>query len=412
MEATTGLPNDAEHLAEHLDADHPLLDTALDHLAAMVAIPTVSLTPNVQLIDHAQRALEDLGAICTRTWDATHSRANLLATIGPHVDGGVVLSGHTDVVPADDEHNWVASPWQAAVGDGRVYGRGTTDMKGFIACVLAAAEVFSRAELVRPVHVALSFDEEIGCQGAPLLLADLAARNLHPAAAIIGEPTMLDVITAHKGCHEYTTTITGLAGHGSMPDRSVNAIWHAARYVMQLHRLAEQLRDRAPGDSVFDPPETTLSIGTIGGGQFRNVVPGACSFDWEYRPVDDDDAAWVAAQVAVMEEDMDAQLRALHPAAGLVSTCVGAVGGLRGERDSPAVVLVDRLLDNPVRTTAAYSTEAGLFQKAGIPAVVCGPGSIDQAHRVDEYIAVDQLVACLHLLERLAQDLATTKPTG
>lgn len=381
-----------------------VLATTLDHLAELVSSPTVSHTPNIAVIDHAEEVLTDLGATCVRTWDRTRTRANLFATIGPDGDGGVVLSGHTDVVPADDADAWSTDPWTTELIDGRVHGRGTSDMKGFIACLLAVAPEWASRDLRRPVHLALTFDEEIGCQGAPLLLADLAARGVRPAAAIVGEPTSLEIITAHKGCHEYTTTITGLAGHGSAPDRSVNAIWHAARYITRLHELAEELRDRASADSAFDPPETTLSIGTIAGGEFRNVVPASCSFDWEYRPVGPEDAAFVAAEVAALETEMAAELARLDPTAGLERRCDGEVGGLRATSDSPALALARRLLGEPRESTAAYSTEAGQFQDAGIPAVVCGPGSIDQAHRVDEFVTVEQLSGCLRMLHTLGDE--------
>ena len=382
------------------------LDRALVLLDDLVAFPTETLRSNLELVHHAEAILGTVGATCTRTWDANGNKANLFATIGPPVDGGVVLSAHTDVVPADD-HQWTSPPFVATPRDGRVYGRGTTDMKGFIACVLAMAPWFASADLVRPVHVALTFDEEIGCLGAPLLIEELQRSGPTPSAAIIGEPTMMGVKTAHKGCYEYTTTITGMAGHGSAPSRAVNSIWHAARYVMRLHELAEELRSRAPADSPFDPPESTLSIGTIRGGQARNVIPGSCSFDWEFRPINDADAALVAATVRELEREESARLQALHPDADIATTVVGEVGGLDTPLDDPAVALLGRLLDEPVLGVASYSTEAGLFQQAGISSVVCGPGSIDVAHRPDEYVEVTQLEACIGMLGRLVAELST-----
>ncbi len=387
------------------------IDHALGILADLVAFPTVTSESNLDLITHAEAILTTVGARCRRTWDADRGKANLFATIGPDVDGGVVLSGHTDVVPADDGL-WTTPPFEAVrldtTGDGgAIHGRGTSDMKGFIACVLSMAPRFAIADLQRPVHVALTFDEEVGCRGAPLLLDDLAAAGIRPAAAIVGEPTMMEIVTAHKGCYEYTTTITGVAGHGSSPDLGVNAIWHAARYVMRLHALAEELRALAPAASPFTPPESTLSIGTIHGGQARNVVPGSCSFDWEVRPVNDADAEHVRTAVARLEEDEGARLRTLHPDAAIVTTSDGEVGGLDTPVDSPAVSLARRLLDDPVLAVVPYNTEAGLFQHAGIPAVVCGPGSIGVAHQPDEYVAVSQLAACLQLLDRLVAELTS-----
>ncbi len=382
------------------------LDRTLRLLDDLVMFPTVTHTSNLELVHHAEAVLGTVGATCTRTWDANGNKANLFATIGPPVDGGVVLSAHTDVVPADDDQ-WASPPFVATRRDGRVYGRGTADMKGFIACVLAMAPRFAAAELVRPVHIALTFDEEVGCLGAPLLIAEMARTGPLPAAAIIGEPTMMGVMTGHKGCYEYTTTITGVAGHGSVPSRAVNSIWHAARYVMRLHDLAQELRTRAPAHSPFDPPESTLSIGTITGGQARNVVPGSCSFDWEFRPINDADARMVAEAVHQLEGEEAARLRALHPDADISTTIVGEVGGLDTPTDDPAVELMRRLLDDPVLGVASYNTEAGLFQQAGISSVVCGPGSIDVAHRPDEYVEVAQLEACLAMLERVVDELAT-----
>ncbi|MBY5164237.1 acetylornithine deacetylase [Salsipaludibacter albus] len=384
----------------------PPLDDTLSLLTDLVACRSVTRYSNLDLVHLAQQVLEAAGATCTRTFDPLLGKANLFATIGPHVDGGVVLSGHTDVVPANDDA-WETPPFVATLRDGRVHGRGTTDMKGFIACVLAMAPTFAAADLQRPVHVALTFDEEVGCQGAPLLLEELGRTGPRPAAAIIGEPTMMQVVVGHKGCYEYTTTITGVAGHGSAPSRGVNAIWHAARYVMRLHDLADELRDRAPADSPFDPPESTLSIGTIHGGQARNVVPGNCSFDWEFRPVNDADAALVAEAVVRIEQEESDRLQALHPHAAILTTSDGEVGGLDTPLDSPAVALTRRLLDDVTPGVVPYNTEAGLFQAAGIPSVVCGPGSIDVAHRPDEYVPVDQLAACLAMLDRLAADLST-----
>lgn len=386
------------------------VDHALGILADLVAFPTVTTESNLDLVTHAEAILTTVGASCRRTWDADGGKANLFATIGPEVDGGVVLSGHTDVVPADDDL-WTTPPFEAVRVDatasgGAIHGRGTTDMKGFIACVLSMAPMFAIADLQRPVHVALTFDEEVGCKGAPLLIEDLASTGLRPSAAIVGEPTMMEVVTAHKGCYEYTTTITGVAGHGSSPDLGVNSIWHAARYVMRLHALAQELRERAPAASPFTPPESTLSIGTIHGGQARNVVPGSCSFDWEVRPVNAADAAHVHTAVARLEDEEGARLRALHPDAAITTTSDGEVGGLEAPTDSAAVALARRLLDDPVLAVVPYNTEAGLFQDAGIPAVVCGPGSIGVAHQPDEYVEVSQLARCLEMLDRLVAELS------
>lgn len=395
------VPDDATTLR----GEAPLLDETLNVLSDLIGFPTVTSASNLGLIDYAEARLRAVGADVVRTYDAERRKANLFATIGPAVDGGVVLSGHTDVVPAHAD-DWTTPPFVADHRDGRVYGRGTSDMKGFIACALAMAPRFAAVDLARPVHLALTFDEEVGCHGAPLMIAALARTGPRPLAAIVGEPTMLGIVAGHKGCHEYTTTITGVPGHGSTPARSVNAIEYAARYVSRLLELREDLRRRAPGDSPYDPPESTVSVGVIRGGTARNVVPATCSFDWELRPIDAADADHARAVAAAIEAELSAQMRADFPEAGIVTTSDGEVGGLDVDEGSAAVRLVRRLRGGGDLHVASYNTEAGLFQKAGIPAVLCGPGSIDVAHRPDEYVGLDQLEGCLRMLEGLTAELS------
>lgn len=382
------------------------VDDTLEALSRLVAFPTVTGESNLDLIDHARARLREVGARTTVIHDEDRRRANLLATIGPDVDGGVLLSGHTDVVPVTDE-GWTDPPFTATLRDGRVHGRGTVDMKGFIACVLAMAPRFAAADLAVPVQVALTFDEEVGCHGAPLLIAELARTGPRPSVAIVGEPTAMGIVGAHKGCYEHTTAIAGVEGHASAPDEAVNAIDYAVRYVARLMELRAELGRRAPADSPFRPPGTTISIGTIDGGIARNVVAGACSFDWEVRPVGRADADHVATAVAEFEAELRAEMQARDPASAVATTTVGAVGGLEMVLDSPAVALGRVVLDDPRAEVRAVSfgTEAGLYQQAGIPAIVCGPGSIEVAHRPDEYVTVEQLTRCLDALDRLADHL-------
>ncbi len=380
------------------------LDAALAILDDLVAFPTVTADSNLDLVDHAADRLDGTAADVTLTYSDDGAKANLFATIGPVVDGGVVLSGHTDVVPADPT-GWHSDPFVATHRDGRVYGRGTADMKGFIACVLALAPELAAGGLRRPVHVALTFDEEVGFRGAPVLLDELGRTGPVPAAAIVGEPTCLDIIAAHKGCYEYTTTFTGTEGHGSTPDRSVNAVEHAARFVARLVELRAQLADRAPADSPFDPPASTLSVGTIRGGTARNIVAGSCSVEWELRPVQVADAELVRAAVAAFERDLTAEVAA-HPDAGMATEAVCEVDGLEPAPDSEAMRLGRELLDDPAIDVVSFGTEAGLYQQAGIPAIVCGPGRIDVAHQPDEYVPVGDLEACLAMLRRLGARLA------
>lgn len=384
-------------------------DRVLELLGELVAFPTVTGDSNLALVDRCRSLLEEVGATTTVTTDPSGTRANLFATIGPEVDGGVVLSGHTDVVPAGDL-GWQSPAFAIDVRGGRVHGRGTVDMKGFIACVLAMAPTAAAADLQRPLHVALTYDEEVGCRGAPRLLAELTRTGPRPAAAIVGEPTMLGVIRAHKGCFEYTTTITGREGHGSLPAEGVNAAEFGARYVARLLALRDELARRAPAGSGFTPPGTTLNVGRIHGGTARNVVAGRCTVEWEFRPVQADDASFVQAEVEALEAELTDQMRQVDPAAGINTVVEGAVDGLEDDPGSAALALCRRLLGDAVGDVVSFSTEAGLFQRAGIPAVVCGPGSIAVAHQPDEYIALEQLDRCGQMLRSLVDEL--TAPAG
>ena len=375
-------------------------------LGDLIGFPTVTTDSNLDLIAYCEERLSRVGADISITRHPSEEKANLLATIGPRVDGGVVLSGHTDVVPADEDA-WTGAPFLAMRREQRIYGRGAVDMKGFIACVLASAPSFSTADLARPVHIALTFDEEVGCRGAPILVSDLMRSGPRPSAVIVGEPTEMQVIDAHKGCYEYTTRLSGLAGHGSAPDLGVNAVQYAARYVTRLMELGRLLESRAPASSPYDPPHTTINVGVVSGGTARNVVAGECVVEWEMRPVNRADADFVLAGVHAMEQEMIAEMRAVDPDAGIVTETEGAVDGLEKEEGSAAVALARQLLGDRETSVVSFGTEAGIFQAAGVPAVVCGPGSIEMAHRPDEYIEISELEACLDMLANLQTHLST-----
>jgi acetylornithine deacetylase len=378
-----------------------LRDPAMLLLGDLVGFPTMTSEPNLDLIEYTADHLRPHASDIRLTHDEDGQKANLLATIGPMVDGGVLLSGHTDVVPAD-EADWTGAPFVAMRREQRIYGRGTADMKGFIACALAMAPTFSGADLQRPIQIALTFDEEVGCRGAPTLIADLLANGPKPAAAIVGEPTEMAIITAHKGCYEYTTTITGLEGHGSQPDLGMNAVHLGARFIGRLIELSEVLRGRASAASPYDPPHTTVSAGTIHGGSARNVLAGECVIEWEMRPISRADADFALAEVAAFEEEAR---EAMAPETALVTVREGEVDGLEHDPESAAMRLMQDLLDTKDTGVVPFGTEAGLYQMAGIPAVVCGPGSIEVAHQPDEHVGLDQLEACLDMMERLAERL-------
>jgi acetylornithine deacetylase len=377
------------------------LEAARSILADLIAIPTVSADSNLQLIAYAQEKLDALGAGAQMTLDASGTKANLFATIGPEVDGGVVLSGHTDVVPVEGQE-WASDPFAADERDGRIYGRGACDMKGFIACALALAPRFAAAELKRPVHLALTYDEEVGCLGAQVMLKALAEAGRRPAVCIIGEPTEMRIIEGHKGCYEYTTAFTGLEGHCSYPDRGVNAIEYAARFIGTLLDVGEALKRRAAAGSPFDPPWSTIQTGTIRGGIARNVIPRTCEVEWELRPVSRADAEFALAAIrACAHEGLLPQMRRHFAEASIVTRVIGEVEGLEPMPASEALALAQELTGGNSRDVVSFGTEAGLFQKHGIQTVVCGPGSIMQAHKPDEFVALDQLEQCLGMITRL-----------
>ncbi len=375
-------------------------------LGELVAFPTVSSEGNLELITYVADLLSDAGATLSFSRDETGAKANLFATLGPQGDGGIILSGHTDVVPADAAE-WSSDPFTLTRRGDRLYGRGTCDMKGFIAASLALAPRFAEAELARPLHFAFTYDEEIGCFGARVLMKEIAGAGIRPSVVIIGEPTSMRVIEGHKGCYEYTTEFTGMEGHGSQPDRGVNAIEYAARYISRLLDLRERLKERAPANSRFDPPWTTVQVGAISGGTVRNVIAGSCAVEWEMRPVTGDDAAWVKNDLATyVDNALLPAMRAVSPDCGIVTRTIGEVEGLQVVDESEARDIVCELTGCDHTDVVSFGTEAGLFQAAGISSIICGPGSIAQAHKPDEFIEIGQLAACLEMLGKLRLKLA------
>lgn len=384
-----------------------MLSRAEEILRDLIAFPTISADSNLALIDYAREMLEGLGATTQTTRDATGAKANLFATIGPDIDGGVVLSGHTDVVPVAGQ-DWSSDPFEMTCRGDALFGRGACDMKGFIACVLTMATCFAGAALTRPLHIALTYDEETGCLGAPVLLAALAKSGRKPRICIVGEPTEMRIIEGHKGCCEYTTRFDGHEGHSSAPDAGVNAVEYAARYMNELIAIGEAVKSRAPEASRFDPPWTTLSIGRITGGVAHNVIPNSCTVDWEFRPVQAADADYIRERIRDFAADeLLPRMRAIAPDAGIHLETIGEVDGLEPMDQNAAATLVTELTGGNTRDVVAFGTEAGLFQNHGIATVVCGPGSIAQAHKPDEFITRDQLHQCLAMLERLIPRLTS-----
>ena len=371
----------------------------VDILARLVAFDTVSRNSNLDLIAFAQEVLEKAGASSRLTYDADKRKANLFATLGPKRDGGYVLSGHSDVVPVEGQ-DWSSAPFKAEARDGRLYGRGSADMKGFIAVALSLAPEFARLDLKRPLHFAFSFDEEVGCVGVRRLLDDLAAANIKPALAIIGEPTEMRVVAAHKSGSLIETIARGREGHSSAPLRGASAVMMAGEFIASLASLGNELM--ADRDEFFDPPYTTLQANMMSGGTAVNVLARDAKVIWEYRGLPDRDTNTIFERAVAQAEAILPRYRVGAPEAKFETRIKAAYPGLARDEHSPAVQLAASLTGSNEIHSVAYGTEAGLFQAAGIPAVVCGPGSIQQAHRADEFVALDQLDACASFLRRVA----------
>ena len=389
----------AQDVRETMSAER--LEETVAILGALIAHPTVSCDSNLDLIADAADRLGHAGARLMFHRDRSGHKANLFASLGPEGDGGVVLSGHTDVVPVTPEE-WTSDPFRMRRAEGRVYGRGACDMKGFIAAVLAMAPDFAAARLSRPLHIALTYDEEVGCFGAAHLVEELRAAGLRPATAIIGEPTGMRVIEGHKGCHEYTTRFSGREGHGSDPGAGVNAVEYAARFIARLLEVRAELEARAPDSSRFAPPHSTVQVGHIEGGSARNVIAGHCAVEWELRPVTAEDASHATETLRrYCDEVLLPAMRAVAPAARIDTEVIGEVAGLEPVSLSEARDIALALTGGTGAELVAFGTEAGLFQSCGMSAAVCGPGSIEQAHRADEFVSEDQLAQCLAMLEGL-----------
>ncbi len=379
----------------------------IDMIRRLVGFDTVSARSNLALIEHVRGYLDGHGIAARLTFNAERSKANLFATIGPQRRGGIVLSGHTDVVPVAGQP-WETEPFTLVERDGRLYGRGTADMKSFIAVALALVPEFAAADLRVPIHLALSYDEETGCFGVGGMLADIAAALPRPALAIVGEPTSMQLANRHKGVFGFETVVTGRDGHSSATHRGVNAIATAAEAIAWLNRLAAEFRTSGPFDDSFEPPCTTINVGGIAGGTAVNIIARECRFDWEFRPVPGFDAGSVRRRFdSYVADELLPAMRQVAPEAGIATTETCAVRGLRPDAASPAEALVRLLTGANQAIGVAFATEGGLFQQAGIPAVICGPGSIEQAHQPNEFIARDQVDACVAFLRRLKEWAAT-----
>ena len=379
--------------------------TAEEILVDLVGFNTVSAQSNLDLIEYIETYLVELGVGSVRVANDEGTKSNLYATVGPTDRAGVVLSGHTDVVPVANQP-WETDPFTLTrrfVDDElRLYGRGSADMKGFIAAVMAMAPEFVEADLRTPIHMAFSYDEEIGCLGVGRMIERMCENLTRPQLVIIGEPTSMQIVTAHKGIQGFRTEITGVAAHSSAPHLGVNAINYAAEIIRFLSELAAEKQAQADPANGFRPPWTTFNVGQIQGGEALNIIPEHCAFNWEFRPLPDEDTVAIKARFDTFVADqIEPRLRAENPRATVLTRPLAAVAALHRDDNSPAERLARHLTGANTTHTAAYVAEASQFQANGIPAVLCGPGNIDQAHQANEWIALSQLDDCTDFLRRL-----------
>lgn len=382
---------------------------SIDWLTRLIGFDTVSRHSNLVLIEDVKAYCEQLGLAVDLTFNDAKNKANLFVTVpagenADQVNNGLVLSGHTDVVPVDGQE-WTSDPFTATIRGDKLYGRGACDMKGFIACALIllpqAAKLSNRGQLRRPLHLALSFDEEVGCLGAPLILADLKARGITPDYCIVGEPTNMAMVVAHKGIAVYRCRVHGKSAHSSLTAQGVNAISYASRLIGYVDTLAEEISGRDDNDALFDVPYSTLSVGTIRGGTATNIVPNLCEFTFDYRNLphmtQDDILAPIQAKVA----ELSAQMQTRAPETGIELIQEESVPAMTDNDSAELQALIAALTGDDERHKVAYATEGGQFTNAGIPTIICGPGSIEQAHKADEYVALSEIERCDGFLQKL-----------
>jgi len=377
----------------------------LDLIRTLIAFPTVSRDSNLELIDFVREYLRPLDADIRLTFDAERGKANLFATLGPRGEPGIVLSGHTDVVPVDGQ-DWASDPFTVIERGGRLYGRGTSDMKGFIACVLAVVPQYVQRGLRTPLHLAFSYDEEVGCLGVRGLLADMVAAGIRPKSCIVGEPTEMRPVIAHKGKQSYRCTVRGLASHSAYAPYGVNAVEAAAEAVAFLKGLARRHRDRGPYDRGFDVAYTTVHTGVIRGGTALNIVPHDCVFDFEFRNLPGDDPDRLRAEFETyLREVLEPEMQAVDPRSGFTLRKMSEIPALDTAAEAGITALVQEFSGSSEIAKVSFGTEASQFQVAGVPTVVCGPGSIREAHKPDEFVSLEQIERCENFLRGLCATL-------
>jgi len=367
----------------------------------LVAFDTTSRNSNLELIEFVRAYLARFGVESRLVHDESGKKANLYATLGPADKPGIALSGHTDVVPVDGQ-DWATDPWKVTRTDGRLYGRGVSDMKSFVAIALAFVPEFQRRGLKTPINLALSYDEEVGCLGVRRLLQVLKEMPVQPWACIIGEPTSMKVTISHKGKKSMRCHVHGLEAHSSLAPNAVNAVEIAAEVIVKLRAMGKRFAAEGPFDNEFDVAHTTVHTGIVHGGTALNIVPKDCYFDFEFRYLPELDVEAMFEEIRTYaEEELQPAMRAIAPASGFEWRQISAFPGLSTSPDSPVAQLAKSLSGSNSTIKVAYGTEAGLYQQSGIPAIICGPGSIEQAHKPNEWVAVDQLAQCENFMRRL-----------
>ena len=377
-------------------------ENTIEWCRKLIRHQSVSMTPNLALIDEVKAFLDGLGYDTLVVRDPSETKANLYATIGPKVDGGVILSGHSDVVPTEGQ-NWASDPYEIDIRDEKLYGRGACDMKGFLACLLTKAEAFKNADLRVPIHLAFTYDEEVGCLGVPSLVEAINNLPHKPAMCIVGEPTEMKVITQHKGKFSARAHFTGRSGHSSLPAEGVNAVEFASEFVVFLRKLGRKCREEGPHDDEFEPNHTTFHTGVIKGGTQLNIIPQNCFVDFEFRNLPNDDRESLKAEIYdYVENTLQPEMREIYPDVGIEIEVISDMPGLATGDDEEVTKLVMALTGANTTGKVSFGTEAGVFSALGdIPTVVCGPGSIEQAHKPDEFIELDQLGRCEVFLDKL-----------
>ena len=373
-------------------------------LARLIAFDTTSRDGNIPLIEFVEDYLDGWGVPHLRVDYEAGRKTNLFATIGPAIAGGIVLSGHTDVVPVDGQ-SWTSDPFSLSQRGERLFGRGTCDMKGFLAVCLAEVPRFLKAGLKAPIHLALSCDEEVGCKGVRPLIAHMRDNLPRPRAVIVGEPTSMQVVNAHKSAVTFATEVIGHEAHSSLTHQGVNAILVAGELLTEISRIREDLIAEGDPTRRFDPPYSTIHVGVIEGGTAKNIIPRRCAFQWETRLLPTADPAYVPRRFETFARRLEPAMREVAADTGIATEQVNVVPGLAPEKDSPAERLALHLASANATHAVSYCTEAGLFQQIGIPAVICGPGSIEQAHKPDEYIDMSELRKCEGFMAKLVQQL-------